>query len=58
MTEEEWRQKERGQTLMTCIEQIKIILYGKEIEGYEYEDRLEEIKQAIKDLEEELREEF
>lgn len=49
---------EKEQALTTCIEQIKTTLYGIEIEGYEYEDKLKEIKQAIKDLEEEIKEEI
>lgn len=57
---EEWEIKieEKIRTFEICIREIKDILYGQEVEGLIYGDKLEEIKQAIKDLEEELREEF
>lgn len=57
---EEWEIKieEKIRTFEIFIREIKDILYGEEVEGLIYGDKLEEIKQAIKDLEEELREEF
>lgn len=57
---EEWeiKIKEKIRTFESFIREIKDILYGQEVEGLIYGDKLEEIKQAIKDLEEELREEF
>lgn len=57
---EEWEIKieEKIRTFEIFVREIKDILYGQEVEGLIYGDKLEEIKQAIKDLEEELREEF
>lgn len=57
---EEWEIKieEKIRTFEIFIREIKDILYGQEVEGLIYGDKIEEIKQAIKDLEEELREEF
>lgn len=57
---EEWEIKieEKIRKFESFIREIKDILYGQEVEGLIYGDKLEEIKQAIKDLEEELREEF
>jgi hypothetical protein len=57
---EEWEIKieEKIRTFEIFIREIKDILYGQEVEGLIYGDKLEEIKQAIKDLEEELMEEF
>lgn len=57
---EEWEIKieEKIRTFESFIREIKDILYGQEVEGLIYGDKLEEIKDAIKDLEEELREEF
>lgn len=57
---EEWEIKieEKIKTFELFIRVIKDILYGEEVKGLIYGDKLEEIKDAIKDLEEELREEF
>lgn len=57
---EEWEIKieEKIKTFELFIRVIKDILYGEEVKGLIYENKLEEIKDAIKDLEEELREEF
>lgn len=57
---EEWEIKieEKIRTFESFIREIKDILYGQEVKGLIYGDKLEEIKDAIKDLEEELREEF
>ena len=57
---EEWEFEiqEKIKTFELFIRVIKDILYGEEAKGLIYEDKLEEIKQAIKDLEEEIREEF
>ena len=57
---EEWEIKieEKLKTFELFIRVIKDILYGGEVKGLIYGDKLEEIKDAIKDLEEELKEEF
>ena len=57
---EEWEIKieEKIKTFELFIRVIKDILYGEEVKGLIYRDKLEEIKDAIKDLEEELKEEF
>lgn len=57
---EEWEIKieNKLKTFEIFVMVIKDILYGQEVEGLIYEDKLEEIKQAVKDLEEEIREEF
>lgn len=57
---EEWEIKieNKLKTFEIFVRVIKDILYGQEVEGLIYEDKLEEIKQAVKDLEEEIREEF
>lgn len=56
--EYEIKREEKIRTFESFIREIKDILYGQEVKGLIYGDKLEEIKDAIKDLEEELREEF
>ena len=60
LTEEQERQiaerirtEEKIRIYTRFIEEIKNILYGKKLEGYEYDD-IQAIKDELKELEEEL----
>ncbi len=56
--EYEIEREEKIRKIESFIREIKDTLYGQEVKGLIYGDKLEEIKDAIKDLEEELGEAF